>query len=138
MKQKDISLLEGLNYFITYCKVKNLSSTTIKSYEECFRYFMEFIKREVKAEIQAKEIQKNLLDNYILSMKENRLKDSTINIRIRSIRCVLYYLMEERYIDNFKINQITEDKKVKKLYTDEEVQVLLKKPNTKTCRYTEF
>lgn len=138
MKQNVISLQQGLDYFITYYKVKNLSKRTIDSYEECFRYFMDFIQEIYSEKINVNDIDKNVLDSYILNMRENKLKDTTINIRIRSIWCVLYYLMEEEYLERFKIKQVKEDKKAKKVYTDEEIKILLKKPNVKTCKYTEF
>ena len=42
--QREIgSLQEGMKEFIVHCKIRNLSKTTIKSYEECFNYFIRYL-----------------------------------------------------------------------------------------------
>lgn len=73
-----------------------------------------------------------------MELKSKGLKDSTINIRIRAIRCVLYYLMRNEYINYFKISEIKENNIEIELYTDNEIQQLLKKPNMKKCSFAEY
>ena len=46
--------------------------------------------------------------------------------------------MNNNYIDEFKINLIKENDKIPKLYTDDEVMRLLKKPNMKQCNFAEY
>lgn len=143
MKQQTISLKKGFDKFIVYCEVKNLSDMTIKYYQDGFNFFKTFLKsiknREDKSfEIEAGAITKEMIDNYILTMKKSNIKDSTINIRLRSIRAILYYLMEEGDVNYFKIKLISETTESKKLYTDDDIKMLLKKPNKKTCTFAEF
>lgn len=71
-------------------------------------------------------------------MKDKEVKDTTINIRIRAIRYVLYYFMRNRYIDEFKISEIKETSQGIELYTDNEIKKLLKKPDIKKCTFAEY
>lgn len=137
--QKNIkSLEEGLQEFIVECKIKNLSQTTIKYYEQCFKYFIEYINANAKITDIKADISKKTVDSYIIYMQTNKLKVSTINIRLRGIRSILYYFMKCNYIEKFEIKQIKEEESIPNLYTDEEIVILLRKPDTRTCTFSEY
>lgn len=140
MNCDNLSLKKGFDKFIVNCEVNNLAEMTIKYYKDAFNYFYKYVKSidEESEDIRAIDINKTMMENYILDMKKKRLKDSTINTRLRGIRAILYYLMQEGEIDYFKIRLITETKENKKLYTDEEIKILLKRPNKKTCSFAEY
>lgn len=138
MKKELTNLKEGLEEFLIDCKIRNLSKSTIKLYKECFGYFIEYVNIKYKKLNIRQDINKDLMDKFIIYMKDNDLKDSTINIRIRAIRCVLYYFMRNEYIINFKILEIKEDQKIVELYSDADIIKLLKKPNIKTCGFPEY
>ena len=57
---------------------------------------------------------------------------------MRGVRCFCYYLMEEGYLQRFKIKLPKADKRIKETYTDAELKKLLKKPNVKTCEFNEY
>ena len=57
---------------------------------------------------------------------------------LRGLRAFLYYCMEMDYMADFKIRIPKVDKKLKETYTDTELNVLLKKPNLKTCGFSEY
>lgn len=137
--QKNLKTLEeGKEEFLTDCKIRNLSEISIKSYNECFNYFINYMKGNYKNINVREDLTKKTIDNYILYMKSSGLQETTINIRIRSIRCVLYYFMKNNYIEKFEIRQIKETEKLPNLYTDEEIEKLLKKPNLQKCNFNEY
>ena len=137
--QKELkNLEEGKEEFLIDCKIRNLSAGTIKNYDECFGYFIAYINKNFTNFKPKEDMKKQTLDGYINEMKIKGIKDSTINIRIRAIRCVLYYFMRNEYIDNFKISQIKENDEGIELYTDKEIEKLLKKPNMKKCSFAEY
>lgn len=137
--QKEFSSLnEAKEEFLMDCKVKNLSESTIKNYDECFSYFITYINNTFKDFNLKRDMKKSIVSEYIMEQKSSGLKDSTINIRIRAIRCVLYYLMRNEYINSFKISEIKENNSNIELYTDTEIQKLLKKPNMKKCSFAEY
>ncbi len=182
MKQDKISLKNGFDKFIVHCKVKNLSDMTIRYYKDGYGFFTTYLENK---DIYLENINKKMIDNYVLYMRsqglrdttintrirsirailyflmeegdlgyfkiklivqtqENKnmrsqgLRDTTINTRIRSIRAILYFLMEEGDLGYFKIKLIVQTQENKKLYTDKEIEKLLKKPNKKKCTFAEF
>ena len=75
---------------------------------------------------------------YALLNKERGCHDITVQSYMRGVRCFCYYLMEEGYLQRFKIKLPKADKRIKETYTDTELKKLLKKPNVKTCEFNEY
>ena len=76
--------------------------------------------------------------NYIEYLQSKDIKDITINSYLRGLRAILYYLMEQGYIEEFKIRLIRADKEIKDTYSDKELEILLAKPDMKKCTFREF
>ncbi len=121
--------------FIRYCKIKNLSEETIDYYENCFIRF-----KQICSEVSlTNEINKKIVNDYILALKlDDKLNDVTVNTMLRGLRAVLYYFMKLGYTEEFKVELIKAEKKVKETYSDKELELLLKKPNIKECIFTEY
>ncbi len=127
--------------FFRCCKIKNLSEYTIKYYRKCYNYFLRYLASEFeeKKDIQVKQIDKKMIENFTLWLENTySMKNTTINTRLRGVRAFLYYLMEQNYIEPFKINLLKSDKEIKETYTDEELKKLLKKPDLKKCGFSEY
>ena len=133
----DLTLLEAFKDFKDKCQVKNLSKETIKLYENQFLTFYRFLDDTT---LLISEITPKTVDNFILELRSDRhnCNDITINSYLRGIRAFLYYCMEMDYLTQFKIHIPKVDKKLKETYTDAELKVLLKKPNLKTCSFSEY
>ncbi len=71
-------------------------------------------------------------------MLNSNLSDNTVSTRIRGLRAFLYYCMEMGYIQKFKIQNIKTTEKIKETYTEEELKILLKKPDLKKCSPKEY
>lgn len=137
--QKNLSSLEeGKKEFLVDCKIRNLAKNTIHFYDEHFNYFIDYINKTYTTINIRNDINEETVKKYIIDMQNNKLKDTTINIRIRAIRSVLYYFMRKDYISNFQIKQVKENEEIPELYTDAEIQKLLKKPNIKKCSFAEY
>lgn len=121
--------------YILYCKARNLSIATIRYYEACWKPFMSFLESE---EIALEDINATIINGYMVHLKEDNKKNSiSINTRIRGIRTILYYFMNQGYINNFHIILPKTDKCIKEVYSDAELEKLLKKPNV-NCDFTEY
>jgi integrase/recombinase XerD len=136
--QQDLTnkrICDAFHEFMLNCKVKNLSPKTLIFYEEGYNIFTDY--HDEKKLISS--IDKNIINEYIifLSSKTN-LSTVSINTRLRSIRSFLYYCMKLGYIDNFTIELLKCEKKIKETYSDAELKLLLKKPNLKQCSFSEF
>lgn len=133
-KNNEKTFEEGFKEFINYCKVKNLATDTIRFYDGCFNSFTSHVDKNTLI----KEIASKTVDGYILYLYGRGIRSVSTNTYIRGIRTILYYFMKLEYLKEFKINIIKSEKKVKEIYTDAELKILLLKPDLKKCAFTEF
>lgn len=134
-KQSSLTLDELHEVYIKKCIIRNLSEQTIKGYKVNYNIFEQFINGTTPIQ----SINSNTIDNYILHLRENgKCNDITINSYLRSIRAFLYFCMEGGYLERFTIHIPKVDKKIKATYTDEELKLLLKKPDIKYCEFKEY
>lgn len=131
----NITFDEGYDQFIRYCKVRNLREATIEHYNGTMRSVYKFI--EPKTLI--KNITPSTIDSFILYMQTDlNIKDVTINTYLRTLRTILYYFMRLGYMQEFKIQNYKFDKTIVQTYTNEELKILLKKPNMAKCSFVEY
>lgn len=137
MKSKtNLSFDEAFERFIRKCEIKNLTPNTIKSYREGIRPFEKFC--EV-SEITFSDINANTVDDFILWLRKNHnVNDISVNTHLRSVRAFAYFAMDNGYIERFKVHIPKATKKMKETYSEDELNILLKKPNKKECTFTEF
>lgn len=83
------------------------------------------------------QVSKEFFDKFKLFLLDNYSSATTINTYLRSTRVLVYYAMQKDYIENFKINLVKQDKKVKEVYSSEDIEKLIKKPNLKSSSFGE-
>ncbi|OGO82157.1 MAG: hypothetical protein A2Y18_05245 [Clostridiales bacterium GWD2_32_19] len=134
MKDKGYTLKDGFSSYIKYQTVKNLSEASIEYYNRCYTEFTRVIAEDT--------ILKNLtlgnVQDYILYLKKKDIVDITVNTYVRGIRAFLYYLMSIGLMDTFKIKLIKANKRIKETYNEEELKILLRKPDIKKCKFSEY
>ena len=132
-KPSEKTMEQAFDEFLRYCKIKNLSEHTLSFYEFRFQQFAKWYKGELQ------DITEEVVNEYVLHLQSrDTINDVTINTTMRALRVIFYYFMELGYIEKFKITLPRAEKKVKETYTDEELNLLLRKPNPNKCRFTEF
>ena len=132
-KSKNLTTQQAMDLFIRKCRVKNLAEPSIVSYQDKVQPFIDFYNGNVS------EITSDTVDNFILYLKEeHNVNDVSVVSYLRSVRAYLYYCMECKYMESFKIKLPKAQKEIKETYTDEELQVLLARPDTNSCSFTEF
>lgn len=76
---------------------------------------------------------------YLTYLKEHtRANERSIQTYCTGLRAILKYFMQEGYIAEFPIKLPKATKKIKETYTDAELMALMKKPNLKKCRFSEY
>lgn len=126
---------EAEREFIKHCRLKNLSEKTLSYYEETLEVF---IKYTGKDDIKLKEIDIIFVEDYLLYLKNSGIKSVSINTRLRGLRVFLYWCMKRGYMNEYKIKLIKQEEIIKETYTDEELKLLLNKPDMKKCTFTEY
>lgn len=134
--QTNLNFDEAFERFIRKCEIKNLTQNTIKSYREGIRPFDEFCKI---SNIALTDINGDTIDDFVLWLRKNHnVNDISVNTHLRFVRAFTYFAMDNGYIERFKVHIPKATKKMKETYSEDELNILLKKPNKKECTFAEF
>jgi integrase/recombinase XerD len=126
-----ISFNDAFEEFIIEKEALNLAPKTIRNYRQSLEYFIEFeFDGDINIDIS------NLSKIYVEQWKAAKLKEgmsiTTINHYLRDVRVFLYWCMddERKYIEpRYIIDCIKGQEKLPKIFSDEDVDTLLQKPN---------
>jgi len=130
----DMTLENAFKDFISFKKINNLSEESIAFYKNCFASFAEFYDTSSFCET----ITESIVYKYIEHLQSKNIVDISVNSYLRGLRVFLYFCMNRGYVNRFNIKLIKSEKVAKETYTNEEVEILLKKPDVKRCSFSEY
>jgi len=135
-EDEKIVLKEVFDEFMRFNALKNLTSETIRYYDDCYRYFLEFFGEKTFCS----KITEDTFYSYIEHIHEHKPNLSSASLRsyLVGLRAILYYGMKKGYINEFKVQLPKMDEVVKKTYTDREIMLLLKKPDMKKSDFPDY
>ncbi len=134
--EKDV--MEGFKEFMQYSKARNLSKATLYYYRSKLNRFCDWLIKDEEI-ITLDEIIKQTIQRYIINLQMNyNLNDKSINTHLRAVKVFLNYCQQFAYVGDFRVKLIQTQDKVKDTYTNQELKVLLKKPNIKKVNFAEF
>jgi integrase/recombinase XerD len=124
----EVYLLDAFEEFIIEKEVRNLAPATIKNYELTFRLFCEF--NEFDNDTLTTEVELSNVYKWINTMKQEDVKISSINHYLRDLGVILHWYMDvdRGYIKPFKMPKLESQEEQPKLFSDEELELLLEKP----------
>ncbi len=131
---KSITFEEGCDRYLEYCRQRNLRQGTINHYRQSYTQFFKFFDPEMPIE----RLNENEYNRYVLHLKATLNNDVSINSYLRDLITTLHFLMNEGYIEPFKMKSIKVDKSHVETYDEQELRLLLKKPDLKKCSFTEY
>lgn len=134
--RRDYSFETAFKLFIKEKRLLNLSQTTINGYKAGYELFIKYFDKNRNPN----EIDRDVFINYMDFLKAEKVgaSDVTIDTYLRNLRVILYYMMDEGYIQYFKIKLPKVSEKVKVPYTDEELLRLIQKPDLKSCNWCDI
>ncbi|QNU65907.1 phage integrase SAM-like domain-containing protein [Ruminiclostridium herbifermentans] len=122
-KSKEKSLGEVAEKYYNLCTIRGTSEITIKGYKYALKYFNEF-----NGDSPINSVTVNM---YILYLKKNGFKDTTINSYIRKLSPIFNYGHSKGYLPKVEIIELKVQKTFKDIYTEQEMNLLLKPPKQK-------
>lgn len=124
-----ITLDNAFREFILEKETKGLAAVSLHGYDSCYKVFKRF--NGFTEETTTDEITINHIYLWIKDMQQNGAKVATINSYMSYSRAFLYWCMaEERgYMQPFKVPTVKGQEESVKLYTEDELAALLRKPN---------
>lgn len=134
LRRVDITVKEGFTEFINSKQRDNLSVDTIKSYRNMYAKFEGFF----DTNRHCTEITEDIFEEYKEYLKEHLDNVNTINTYLRNIRVIFNYFIEKNFCEPFKMRLLKVDETIKDLYTNDEIERMLKRPDVRTCSFSEY
>ena len=125
---------EGCNKYLEKCRQRNLREGTINHYRQSFLYFYKYFDPKMPIE----DIDEQTYKDYVIHLKKVLHNDTSINSYLRDLITTIHFFMNEGWLPRFKMQAIKVDKSHIETYNENELQLLLKKPNVKKCNFTEY
>lgn len=134
-KETNLTFEEGCEEYLLYCMARSLRDGTIKHYKEC----MKSIYRFIDPNTPISSFNQETMNNFILDIKDNlNVKDTTLYAYARDLKTLMRFFVKNDYLKTFDITLIKVDKEPIECYSDNELSILLKKPNMKQCSFSEY
>lgn len=127
----DTTLAEALVEFIEEKTIENKAQSTIRNYKQSYEFFTKYLGFDDNT--LCKDVDKSCVYKWINNMKNRDVSANSINHYLRDIRTFLYWCMREprEYLPKFEIKEIEKQEEMPKLYSDDDLDLLLAKPLNK-------
>lgn len=123
-------------FLLEHCTLKNMRDDTKKYYIENMKYgFYKYYNKDTNINDFTQED----INGYIIYLQSKEIKDTTINIYLKALKTVIIFFKKKFWIDkNITVQFVKEDKQQIEGYTDEEILILIKKPNMKEITFAQY
>ena len=129
-----MTLEEGKERFLKVKKAMGLSSKSLMFYSNCFRYFTEFF----GSYKSWGDITNATMLEYTMYLQNKNIAPATVNSYLIGMRTILNYFVEMGYIEKIEVKKIKAGKKLTDIYTEEEIEKLLMKPDINERGFGEY
>lgn len=129
-----ITFKQGCEMYITNCKQRNLREGTINHYKQSYTQFYKYF----NCDMLLCDFGEAAFNDYVIYLCDTLDNDVSINAYLRDLITTIHFLQNKGYIAHFKMQSIKVDKHNVKTYTDDELRLLLEKPNIKECSFIDF
>ena len=119
MKRKEKDLDTIISQYVAEQELKGLSPRTIKMEKEHINYYKNFTKETSRKEF----------NNFVQHLIKLDWSIATKNKTLGHLRVFFYWMMNKGYCEPFKIRLLRGQDPTMKFFTEEEVELLLKKPS---------
>lgn len=134
IKQNQTTFKQGCNMYLTDCKQRNLREGTINHYRQSYTQFYKYF----NPDMPLSEITEKTYKDYVCYLRDTLDNDVSINSYLRDLITTFHFLMNEGLIKDFNMRSIKVDKAHVETYTEDELRLLLQKPDIKKCSFIEF
>ena len=134
IRKSGLTFEEGCDLYLNNCKERNLRQGTINHYRQSYTQFYKYFDKEMSLS----DFNEKMYKDYVLHLRETLKNDVSINSYLRDLITTMHFLMKEGYVEHFQMKAIKVDKTNVEIYTDTELNLLLAKPDLRTCSFTEY
>ncbi len=129
-----ITFKELCDKYLTNCRERNLREGTINHYKQSYLKLFKFF----APDMPISDLDEAAYKSYVLYLKSNIDNDVSINAYLRDFITTVHFAQREGYVADFKMQAIKVDRKPIETYDEDELTKLLRKPDIKKCKFTEY
>lgn len=134
-KQINKNIDECYSEYLNYCIAIGQAEKTIESKKRFYRYELS---KMVNLEDNIITLTKDTIEAHIVQMRKDGYKGNTYQTFVIKLRAFLTYCFSKGYLNKFIVKIPNIDLNKKTVYTEEELNKLLKKPKMDTCLVGEY
>lgn len=132
---KEKSFVDGFQEYILDCKARNLRQGTIHHYEESIKQ----IYKRIPPDTPLSALNQQTMKNFYIALREDpNLNEVSMGTYARDLKTLMRFFMKCQYIPQFEIHLPKADQAPIQTYTDEELRLLLKKPDVRKCQFSTY
>ena len=128
----DITLQKAFKAFTISKSAEGIKEKTISTYINHFTA----VQKHLNVDITFSEISKSDFEKMLVSLRSAGLSVNTIGSYVRTLNVFLHWCAGEGYT-NITLPKIKEKETVKETYSDEELELLLRRPSA-DCKFCEY
>lgn len=131
--KKNLSLIEVWDMYITEKKLEGYSEDTIRGKEDHFKQLLKYIPDG----LMAAEMDYSYIEDFIAD-KKLKAKPVSINSYLRVYRAFFNWAHNKGYTSQLEFTLLIEQECVNKTYSDDEIAIILQKPDLRTCNFPTY
>jgi len=128
----DITPYESVELFIADCKTRGLATPTIRYYSTFLGYFNKYLEEK-----NYNEITHVVIAKYTNHLQKSGISTVSVNTHLRAVRTFVNWSIEEDYMQYIKVKMIKATEAVKEIYCENDISMLIDKPDTK-CAFVDY
>ncbi|MEA5012900.1 MAG: tyrosine-type recombinase/integrase [Angelakisella sp.] len=132
--EEERTFQDGVEEYYKDCQIRNLRAGTLKHYRDGLNIIYKYI----PSDTPISSFNENTIKELTLALKERNINDVSLKTYLRDFKTLLNFFMDCGYMRRFNIPLPKADKQPIESYTDDELKILLKKPNLKTTSFSEY
>ena len=127
------SLEEAFDEFLCSCKDRGLSDGSIASYREKVELFLKY------TDVDVEDLDNEIVYEFRDWLKTHRnFNDVSTNTTYRIINVFFKFIHDEYQVPLFHLDYVKETKKIKQIFSPDDIRKLLRQPNLDSCTYSEL
>lgn len=138
LEEEKVTIGAALEEFLIEKEAHNLAPKTVANYKQSVDYFIKF--HALTPDTPLDTITISHFYKWVNSMKLDAVKPTSINHYLRDCRSFFYWCMntDRKYMPEYKIRLIEAQEEQIKLFPDEELLLLLEKPERSNNKFTDW
>jgi len=128
-----LSMANAFESFLYFKTSQGVTDKTLQSYRSHFKSISKYL----DTSINLSDLKREHIHLMILEMRQSNLSPNSIASYVRALKAFLSWSKNEG-LCNITIPSYRTEETVKETYTDEELTLLLKKPNVNKVRFSEY